>query len=100
MSRRMAQFAADCGGTLIGEDRAYVGVSTDTRSIARGELFIGLRGPRFDGAAFVAQAIAAEADGTDQTGCGVAMQKVPGRTESTTVTRALAPSAPCDSRTK
>ncbi len=63
MSRRMAQFAADCGGTLIGEDRAYVGVSTDTRSIARGELFIGLRGPRFDGAAFVAQAIAAEAAG-------------------------------------
>ena len=34
-----------------------------------------------------ANRIAAEADGTDQTGCGVAMQKVPGRTESATVTR-------------
>ena len=63
MSRRLAQFAADCGGTLQGVDGDYRGVSTDTRTLARGELFVALRGPRFDGAAFVAQAQAAGAAG-------------------------------------
>jgi UDP-N-acetylmuramoyl-tripeptide--D-alanyl-D-alanine ligase len=63
MSRRLAQFAADCGGTLRGADREFAGVSTDTRSVGRGELFVALRGPRFDGAAFVAQAQAAGAAG-------------------------------------
>jgi UDP-N-acetylmuramoyl-tripeptide--D-alanyl-D-alanine ligase len=63
MSRRLAQFAADCGGTLQGEDREFTAVSTDTRSVARGELFVALRGPRFDGAAFAAQAQAAGAVG-------------------------------------
>ena len=63
MNRRLAQFATDCGGRLQGEDREYSGVSTDTRSVARGELFVALRGPRFDGAAFVAQAQAAGAAG-------------------------------------
>ncbi len=63
MSRRLAQFAADCGGTLQGEDHEFTAVSTDTRSVARGELFVALRGPRFDGAAFVAQAQAAGAVG-------------------------------------
>jgi len=61
MSRRLAQFAADCGGTLQGEDREFTAVSTDTRSVAHGELFVALRGPRFDGAAFAAQAQAAGA---------------------------------------
>ena len=63
MKRRLAQFAADCGGTLQGEDREFSGVSTDTRTLARGELFVALRGPRFDGADFVAQAQAAGAAG-------------------------------------
>ncbi len=63
MSRRLAQFAADCGGTLQGEDREFTAVSTDTRSVAPGELFVALRGPRFDGAAFATQAQAAGAIG-------------------------------------
>jgi UDP-N-acetylmuramoyl-tripeptide--D-alanyl-D-alanine ligase len=63
MSRRLAQFAADCGGSLHGEDREYCGVSIDTRTVARGELFVALRGPRFDGAEFIAQAAAAGAAG-------------------------------------
>jgi len=34
---------------LHGDDREVVGVSTDTRQLRPGELFIALRGPRFDG---------------------------------------------------
>jgi UDP-N-acetylmuramoyl-tripeptide--D-alanyl-D-alanine ligase len=46
-------------GTLIKGDRAVVftGVSTDSRSIKRGELFIALRGVNFDGHRFCAAAI-------------------------------------------
>jgi UDP-N-acetylmuramoyl-tripeptide--D-alanyl-D-alanine ligase len=61
--RRLADFADDCDGTLHGADRDFDGVSTDTRSVRPGELFVALRGPRFDGAAFVAQALAAGAAG-------------------------------------
>jgi len=63
MNRLLSQFAADCGGTLVGEDREFRAVSTDTRTVAAGELFVALRGPRFDGAAFVGQAQAAGAAG-------------------------------------
>ena len=63
MTRRLGEFAADCGGTLHGADAAFGAVSTDTRSVGRGELFVALRGPRFDGAAFVSQALAAGAAG-------------------------------------
>jgi hypothetical protein len=38
-------------------------VSTDTRTLERGELFVALRGPRFNGNEFVAQAHAAGAAG-------------------------------------
>lgn len=37
------------------------GISTDTRSIRAGDLFLALRGPSFDGQAFVAQAVRAGA---------------------------------------
>ncbi|MBD2088683.1 UDP-N-acetylmuramoyl-tripeptide--D-alanyl-D-alanine ligase [Microcoleus sp. FACHB-1515] len=43
------------------DDRLQIpiaGISTDTRSIASGDVFLALRGDRFDGHAFVAQAIA------------------------------------------
>lgn len=43
-------------GTLLGPDPGFTGVSTDTRKLARGELFVALRGPNFDGHEFVAQA--------------------------------------------
>ncbi|MCP5471711.1 MAG: UDP-N-acetylmuramoyl-tripeptide--D-alanyl-D-alanine ligase [Sinobacteraceae bacterium] len=61
--RRLGEFALDCGGVLHGADAAFSAVGTDTRSLRRGELFVALRGPRFDGAAFVAQALAAGAAG-------------------------------------
>jgi len=63
MSGRLAAFAADCGGTLHGEDRSYSKISIDTRSLTEGDLFIALRGPNFDGNAFLAQAAAAGAAG-------------------------------------
>ena len=63
MTRTLAQFAADCGGRLAGADRAFSAVSTDTRRIGAGELFIALRGPNFDGADFLPQAAAAGAAG-------------------------------------
>ena len=35
MNRTLADFARSCGGTLSGADRAYTGVSTDTRTLKR-----------------------------------------------------------------
>ncbi len=48
-------FAAEStGGTLAGSgDASFDGVSTDTRSLAPGELFVALTGPNFDGADYL-----------------------------------------------
>ncbi len=53
------------GGALVRRGRADVfdGVSTDSRTLAAGSLFVPLRGPRFDGHDFLAQAAAAGAAG-------------------------------------
>jgi UDP-N-acetylmuramoyl-tripeptide--D-alanyl-D-alanine ligase len=63
MKRTLAEFARLCGGTLHGEDRAFMAVSTDSRTLAAGDLFVALRGPRFDGHEFVGAARAAGAAG-------------------------------------
>jgi UDP-N-acetylmuramoyl-tripeptide--D-alanyl-D-alanine ligase len=63
MSRSLAQFARSCSGALVGADRSYTGVSTDTRTLKSGELFVALRGPRFNANEFVAAAEAAGAAG-------------------------------------
>jgi UDP-N-acetylmuramoyl-tripeptide--D-alanyl-D-alanine ligase len=63
MSRTLSWFAKNCGGELIGTDRAYVAVSSDTRTIKPGDLFVALRGPRFNANEFVAAAAAAGAAG-------------------------------------
>ncbi len=63
MKRRLQHFAHLCGGRLEGEDRLYTGVSTDTRRIAPGELYLALRGPRFDGNQFLDVAADAGAAG-------------------------------------
>ncbi len=52
----LAAAAHIMNGTLHGTDRAFTGVSTDTRTLSQGELFIALQGPNFDGAAFVSAA--------------------------------------------
>ena len=61
--RTLSSFAADCGGRLVGPDAAWSALSTDTRRLAAGELFVALRGPNFDGGGFLAAAAAAGAVG-------------------------------------
>lgn len=46
------------GGRLCGPDWAATGVSIDSRSVAKGDLFIALAGPNHDGHAYVKAAIA------------------------------------------
>ncbi|SDH80611.1 UDP-N-acetylmuramoyl-tripeptide--D-alanyl-D-alanine ligase [Propionivibrio dicarboxylicus] len=48
------QAAQAMAGELIGADAMIEGVSTDSRTIRAGELFVALRGDRFDGHQFVA----------------------------------------------
>jgi UDP-N-acetylmuramoyl-tripeptide--D-alanyl-D-alanine ligase len=63
MKRRLKDFAALCGGRLEGEDRPWSGINTDSRHLAAGELYLALRGPRFDGNVFVGAVAAAGAAG-------------------------------------
>jgi UDP-N-acetylmuramoyl-tripeptide--D-alanyl-D-alanine ligase len=53
----MLSAAADSmHGQLLGNDRIFDGVSTDTRTLREGELFVALEGPNFDGGDYVSQA--------------------------------------------
>ena len=52
-----AEIAQAVGGELFGSGEAVVtGVSTDTRTIEKGTLFVAVKGERFDGNDFIAQA--------------------------------------------
>jgi len=53
---RLSDVVAATGGRLTGTDAAIAGVSIDSRTVERGQLFIALRGERFDGHAFIAAA--------------------------------------------
>ena len=68
-------------GTLQGDNTSFAGVSTDSRKINRGELFIALRGDVFDGHAFIATAKerGAVAAVVDAAGAAVAVDRIPGR---------------------
>jgi len=59
----LAGAARMLSASLAGPDRDFRGVSTDTRSLRGGELFVALRGPNFDGNAFVPAAEARGAAG-------------------------------------
>ncbi len=63
MTRTLGWFAKVAGGELLGADREYTGVSSDTRTIKPGELFVALRGPRFNANEFVGAAETAGAAG-------------------------------------
>jgi len=52
----LSSAAESMQGTLHGEDRCFAGVSTDTRTLVGGQLFVALSGPNFDGREFVSQA--------------------------------------------
>jgi len=53
---RLSQAAQVLGGKLIGQDVLFSAVSSDSRTIASGDLFIALQGENFDGSEFVAGA--------------------------------------------
>ncbi len=51
-----SRLAAITGGRLQGQDGRFQTISTDTRQMASGDLFVALTGPNFDGNQFVEQA--------------------------------------------
>ncbi|MGH8453074.1 MAG: UDP-N-acetylmuramoyl-tripeptide--D-alanyl-D-alanine ligase, partial [Nevskiales bacterium] len=53
---RLAHLAQVVNGRLAGDDAAFTGISTDTRKLQAGDLYVALSGERFDGHEFVAQA--------------------------------------------
>jgi UDP-N-acetylmuramoyl-tripeptide--D-alanyl-D-alanine ligase len=53
MAMQLSEAARAVGGRCSGADVAFRGVSTDTRQLEAGTLFIALQGPNFDGHAFV-----------------------------------------------
>jgi len=60
---RLSEAARAIAGELRGEDRAFEAVSTDTRSLSQRALFVALKGERYDGHDFLAQAARAQAAG-------------------------------------
>jgi UDP-N-acetylmuramoyl-tripeptide--D-alanyl-D-alanine ligase len=61
MKRTLEEFARACGGRLQGADAAFTDVVSDSRTLKRGQLFVALAGPRFDGNDFVGAALQAGA---------------------------------------
>ena len=57
----LARAAAELGGAVRGTDVRFYDVCTDSRTMKKGDLFIALRGERYDGHDFVGQAAAAGA---------------------------------------
>ncbi len=57
----LAEAAIAVAGRVSGADARFSGVSTDSRKIGRGQLFVALRGERFDGHAFLSQVASAGA---------------------------------------
>ncbi|WJW75012.1 UDP-N-acetylmuramoyl-tripeptide--D-alanyl-D-alanine ligase [Thiohalobacter sp. IOR34] len=56
MSMQLSEAAGLLGADLVGADVRFAGVSTDSRSLEPGNLFVALVGERFDGHAYLQQA--------------------------------------------
>ena len=56
MHWRLSEIASCAYGQLLGEDCEFTSVSTDTRTLQAGALFVALSGPNFDGHDFAAAA--------------------------------------------
>jgi UDP-N-acetylmuramoyl-tripeptide--D-alanyl-D-alanine ligase len=57
----LAELEAPLQARLVGADLEFLGVSTDSRQLARGDLFVALRGEHFDGHDYLDQVAAAGA---------------------------------------
>lgn len=55
---RLSELQQPLSGRLVGADVSFAAVSTDSRAIEPGQLFIALTGPRFDGHAYLADVAA------------------------------------------
>lgn len=53
----LSDIARHCQGELIGKDGGVNSVSTDSRSISSGQLFVALKGENFDGHKYLKQAV-------------------------------------------
>ncbi len=62
-ARRLSELAAATGGSHVGADREFGRVTQDSRAVGAGSLFVAIKGERFDGHEFVAQAERAGAAG-------------------------------------
>ena len=56
MSLPLSEAARELKGVLHGEDVTFTGLSTDTRTLCQGNLFVALQGPNFDGHDYLQQA--------------------------------------------
>jgi UDP-N-acetylmuramoyl-tripeptide--D-alanyl-D-alanine ligase len=56
IAMRLSRAADALGARLVGADASFSHVSTDTRTLRPGDLFVALHGPSFDGHQFLAQA--------------------------------------------
>ena len=56
MAMSLSQAAQILDARLLGADVTFHGISTDTRTLAEGNLFVALQGPNFDGHDYLAQA--------------------------------------------
>ena len=63
MIASLSAAAKSMNGVLHGEERAFAGISTDTRTLRRDELFFALEGPNFDGSDYLDTAKAIGAAG-------------------------------------
>ena len=61
MSMLLSDIAQSVSGQLVGQDRAIVSVSIDTRTLCVGELYIAIKGNNFDGHTFIDKAVEAGA---------------------------------------
>jgi UDP-N-acetylmuramoyl-tripeptide--D-alanyl-D-alanine ligase len=63
MARTLAAVAREVQGRLVGADQPFAAVTTDTRALGAGSLFVAIPGDRFDGNDFVEEAFTKGAAG-------------------------------------
>jgi UDP-N-acetylmuramoyl-tripeptide--D-alanyl-D-alanine ligase len=63
MARTLAAVAREVEGRLVGKDEPFGAVTTDTRTLGEGSLFVAIPGDRFDGNDYVEEAFAKGAAG-------------------------------------